>query len=91
MRSPFGKDIGWEETAWLGFSQWPACARSSVDRMVRDGEITPERAKKIGHMVLHDNAHQTLWLLKPYAASSHPPRCNRGLHCFFSGASISAN
>jgi hypothetical protein len=56
--SPFGKDIGWEETAWLGSHNGRLALALALTGMVRDGEITPERAKKIGHMVLHDNAHQ---------------------------------
>jgi predicted TIM-barrel fold metal-dependent hydrolase len=56
--SPFGKDIGWEETAWLGSHNGRLALALALTEMVRDGEITPERAKKIGHLVLHDNAHQ---------------------------------
>ncbi|MFL6451787.1 MAG: amidohydrolase family protein [Bryobacteraceae bacterium] len=56
--SPFGKDIGWEETAWLGSHNGRLALALALTDMVRDGEITPERAKKIGHMVLYDNAHQ---------------------------------
>jgi uncharacterized protein len=56
--SPFGKDIGWEETTWLGSRNGRLALALALTDMVRDGEITPERAKKIGHMVLHENAHQ---------------------------------
>ncbi len=56
--SPFGKDIGWEETAWLGSHNGRLALALALTEMVRDGEITTERATKIGHMVLHDNAHQ---------------------------------
>src|SRR3954452_20066551 len=56
--SPFGKDIGWEETAWLGSHNGRLALALALTGMVRDGEITPERAKKVGRMVLHDNAHQ---------------------------------
>ena len=56
--SPFSKDIGWEETAWLASHNGRLALALALTNMVRDGEITPERAKKIGHMVLHDNAHQ---------------------------------
>jgi predicted TIM-barrel fold metal-dependent hydrolase len=56
--SPFSKDIRWEETAWLGSHTGRLALALALTGMVQDGEITPERAKKIGHMVLHDNAHQ---------------------------------
>jgi len=56
--SPFGKDVGWEETAWLGSHEGRLALALALTDMVRDGEITAERANKIGHMVLHDNAHQ---------------------------------
>lgn len=55
--SPWGNDIGWEETAWLGSHNGRLALALALSDMVRDGEITTERAKKIGHMVLHDNAH----------------------------------
>jgi uncharacterized protein len=56
--SPWGTDIGWEETAWLGSHNGRLALALALTDMVRDGEITPERAKKIGRMVLHDNAHR---------------------------------
>jgi hypothetical protein len=54
--TPWGDDIGWEETAWLGSHNGRLALALALSDMVKDGEITPERAKKIGHMVLHDNA-----------------------------------
>jgi hypothetical protein len=55
--SPWGNDIDWEETAWLGSRNGRLALALALSDMVRDGEITTERAKKIGHMALHDNAH----------------------------------
>jgi hypothetical protein len=55
--SPWRNGIGWEETVWLGSHNGRLALALALSDMVRDREITVDRAKKIGHMALYDNAH----------------------------------
>jgi predicted TIM-barrel fold metal-dependent hydrolase len=48
--------VGWEEWGWLGSTAGRKAMAIALTGMVRDGEITHDRAEEIGRMVLHDNA-----------------------------------
>src|SRR3954447_67762 len=56
--SPFSNSVGWEETAWIGAQNGRLSLGLALSGMLRDGEITADRAKQIGRMVLRGNAHQ---------------------------------
>jgi hypothetical protein len=56
--SPFTESIGWEETAWIGSTTGRLSLGLALTGMLRDGEITLDRAKQIAHMVMRENARQ---------------------------------
>ena len=56
--SPFAKDVGWEETGWLGSHYGRLALGLALTGMQNDGEITFDRAKELAHMVLRENARQ---------------------------------
>ena len=56
--SPMSANIGWEETAWVGAHFVRQALGVAITDMLGDGEITPERAKQLVHMVLRENARQ---------------------------------
>ena len=56
--SPFGGDVGWEETAWLGATNGRQALGLALTGMLNDGEITRDRAKELVHMVIRENARQ---------------------------------
>jgi predicted TIM-barrel fold metal-dependent hydrolase len=51
-----GPDAGWEVTAWLGTTTAREALTIALTRMMRDGEITRERAEELAMMVLRTNA-----------------------------------
>jgi hypothetical protein len=56
--SPMSPNIGWEETAWVGGHFGRQALGVALTGMLEDGEITPERAKQLVHMVLRENARR---------------------------------
>ncbi len=56
--SPFSNNIGWEETAWIGSRNGRLALGLALTGMVQDGEITLDRAKQMGRMVMRENARQ---------------------------------
>jgi predicted TIM-barrel fold metal-dependent hydrolase len=48
--------VGWEEWGWLGATAGRKALAIALTGMMRDGEITRERAEEIARMVLRDNA-----------------------------------
>lgn len=56
--SPFTNHVGWEETAWIASRTGRLALGMALTSMVADGEITMERARQIGHMVMRENARQ---------------------------------
>ncbi len=56
--SPFSKDVGWEETAWIGSHNGRLALGLALTGMMRDGEITMERAKELAHLAMRENARQ---------------------------------
>ena len=53
---PFSAAMGWEEATWLANRNARQALGLALTGMERDGEITPQRAAELVHMVLHDNA-----------------------------------
>jgi hypothetical protein len=56
--SPMSANIGWEETAWVGAHFGRQALGIAITNMLDDGEITPERAKQLVHIVLRENARR---------------------------------
>lgn len=56
--SPFTETIGWAETDWIGAHLGRQELGIALTGMMRDGEITLDRARQIGHLVLRENARQ---------------------------------
>jgi predicted TIM-barrel fold metal-dependent hydrolase len=56
--SPFTNTVGWAETDWIGAHIGREELGLALTGMMHDGEITLDRAKQIGHMVLRENARQ---------------------------------
>jgi len=53
---PFSDSLGWEEAAYLASRNIRAALAIALSGMLRDREITRDRAAAIGRGVLHDNA-----------------------------------
>jgi predicted TIM-barrel fold metal-dependent hydrolase len=53
---PYSPSLGWEESTFLAARNAREALGIALTGMERDGEITPVRASRIAHMVLHDNA-----------------------------------
>lgn len=52
----FGPEVGWEEVAWLSTKTGREALAIALTDMMRDREITRERALELARMVLRDNA-----------------------------------
>jgi predicted TIM-barrel fold metal-dependent hydrolase len=55
---PYSADLSWETTAWLANANGREALGLALTGMMRDGEISRERATQLAHMVLHDNAQK---------------------------------
>ena len=53
---PFGPVMGWEEATWIASRKSRRELGIVLTQLVRDGAITPDRAKVIASAVLRDNA-----------------------------------
>ena len=53
---PFGVGMGWEEATWIASRKSRRALGIALTQLVRDGAITPDRAKVIASAVLRDNA-----------------------------------
>jgi predicted TIM-barrel fold metal-dependent hydrolase len=53
---PYSPELTWETSAWLANSNGRQALTLALSGMVRDGEISRERASALAHMVMHDNA-----------------------------------
>ncbi|MFL6336361.1 MAG: amidohydrolase family protein [Pyrinomonadaceae bacterium] len=49
-------EVGWEEVGWLSNHTGREALALALTGMLRDGEITRERASELARMVMHDNA-----------------------------------
>src|SRR5581483_10616112 len=51
-----GVEQGWEQVAWVGTTTARRALAIALTGMMRDGEISRDRAQTLARMVLHDNA-----------------------------------
>ncbi len=54
----FGPEVGWEEVAWVSTKTGREALAIALTDMMRDREITRERALELARMVLRDNARR---------------------------------
>ena len=55
---PFSGEMGWEESGWIAARQARQALGLALTGMMRDGEITRERAVELARMVLRENARK---------------------------------
>jgi hypothetical protein len=53
---PYSDGLGWEESGWLAARRGREALTIALAGMIRDGEISRERALELANMVLHKNA-----------------------------------
>jgi uncharacterized protein len=53
---PYSDQVGWEESLWMASRNGREALGRALTGMMRDGEITHERAVQLARMVLRDNA-----------------------------------
>jgi hypothetical protein len=56
--SPITPELSWEETGWLSATTGREALGIALSGMLRDGEVTRERALELARMVLRDNARK---------------------------------
>jgi hypothetical protein len=55
---PYSDQLGWEESAWIAARNGRLALAIALTGMLRDGEISRERASELARMVLRENARQ---------------------------------
>ena len=55
---PYSDQFGWEETGWIAARNARQALGIALTGMVRDGEITRDRAVELARMVLRENARR---------------------------------
>jgi predicted TIM-barrel fold metal-dependent hydrolase len=55
---PYSEQLGWEESAWVAAHTAREALARALTGMMRDGEITRERALELARMVLRENAQK---------------------------------
>src|SRR5215470_10662864 len=53
---PYSDELGWEESAWIASKRGREALAIALTEMMRDGEISRDRAFVLARMVLRDNA-----------------------------------
>jgi hypothetical protein len=53
---PYSDALGWEEAGWIGAKRGREALAIALTEMVRDGEISRDRAIELARMVLRENA-----------------------------------
>jgi predicted TIM-barrel fold metal-dependent hydrolase len=53
---PYSNDLGWEESGWVAAKHGREALARALTGMLRDGEITRQRAGEFARMVLRENA-----------------------------------
>jgi hypothetical protein len=53
---PYGDVLGWEETVWVGAKRGREALAIALTQMLRDQEISRDRARTLARMVLRENA-----------------------------------
>ena len=56
--SPYSEQLGWEETAWIAAHTGRQALAIALTSMIRDGEISRDRALELARMVLRENARK---------------------------------
>ena len=60
-----GAEQGWEQVAWVGSTTARRALAIALTGMLRDGEITRDRAESLARMVLRENALKAYPALRP--------------------------
>jgi predicted TIM-barrel fold metal-dependent hydrolase len=55
---PYSPEMGWEESAYIANSSGREALGIALTGMLRDGEITRDRASELARMVLRDNVRK---------------------------------
>jgi predicted TIM-barrel fold metal-dependent hydrolase len=55
---PYSNQLGWEESAWIAARNGREALAIALTGMLRDGEISRERAGELARMVLRENARK---------------------------------
>ena len=55
---PYSDGLGWEESGWLAARRGREALAIALTGMMRDGEISRERALELARMVLRENARR---------------------------------
>jgi hypothetical protein len=55
---PYSDEMGWEESGWIAAHRAREALAQALSAMMRDGEITRERALELARMVLRENARK---------------------------------
>lgn len=55
---PYSEEMGWEEGGWIASRRGREALAIALTGMLRDGEITRERAGELARMVLRENARK---------------------------------
>jgi predicted TIM-barrel fold metal-dependent hydrolase len=53
---PYSDEMGWEESGWVAAKNGREALAIALTGMMRDGEISRQRASELAHMVLRENA-----------------------------------
>lgn len=53
---PYSKEMDWEEAGWIANQTGRQALGLALTEMLKDGEITLDRAIELSHLVLHDSA-----------------------------------
>ena len=53
---PYSDELGWEESAWIAAKRGREALAIALTGMLRDGEISKDRAFELARMVLRENA-----------------------------------
>jgi predicted TIM-barrel fold metal-dependent hydrolase len=67
---PYSEEMGWEESGWIAAHRGRDALAIALTAMVRDGEISRNRAFELARMVLRDNARKLYGL--PIASAGDP-------------------
>jgi hypothetical protein len=59
-----GAEQGWEQVAWVGSTTARRALAIALTGMLRDGDITRDRAQQLARMVLRENAAAVYGLAK---------------------------
>jgi uncharacterized protein len=55
---PYSDQLGWEESGWIAARNGRQALAIALTGMLRDGEISRDRARELARMVLRDNARR---------------------------------